>query len=71
MGRTMSPKQTANLLDPKITQPLSADEIHPSSYGSPKSKNPFNEKFSKTETEAMAHIVKQRQLDKQGLQQPP
>jgi hypothetical protein len=39
------------------------EEIHPSSYGSPKpTKNPFNEKFSKTDTEAMAQLVRGKQL---------
>ncbi len=63
----MSPKQTAQLLDPKPQATIATDDINPSSYGSPKSKNPFNEKFSKTDTEAMAQIVKQKQLEKQVL----
>ena len=50
----MSPKQTANLLETKITQPIGAEDIQPGQYGSPKSKNPYNDKFSKTDTESMA-----------------
>lgn len=72
MGRTLSPKQTVSLLlDPK---PLlkTNDELNPSSFGSPKSKGSqqqstasgFIDKFSKTDSEAMAKLVKQRLQDK-------
>jgi hypothetical protein len=46
------------LLDPKPI--LTTDEINPSSYGSPRSKsnNPYIDKFSKTDSDAMAKIVK-------------
>ncbi len=54
MGRTLSPKQSALLLDPKPTEKLQADQIDPSSYGSPRSKNSFVDKFAKTDTQAMA-----------------
>ena len=43
-----------------------SDQIDPSSYGSPRSKNAFVDKFAKTDTQAMAQMVKQRQLDKLG-----
>jgi hypothetical protein len=56
MGRTLSPKQTALLLEPKPT--LQTDPIDPSSYGSPKSKGSFMDKFAKTDAEAMAKLVK-------------
>ena len=67
MGRTLSPKQTALLLEPKPI--LSTDDINPSSYGSPRSKNSqqtqgYMDKFAKTDAEAMAKIVKQKQLEK-------
>jgi len=73
MGRTLSPKQTALLLDPKpMATVLSTDDIPSSSYGSPRSKNSsasYMDKFAKTDAEAMAKIVKQRQLEKnQGPQ---
>ena len=63
MGRTLSPKQTALLLDPKPVEQISgrADQIDPASYGSPRSKNAFIDKFAKTDSQAMAQVVKQRQ----------
>lgn len=63
MGRTLSPKQTALLLDPKPVEQVSgrADQIDPSSYGSPRSKNAFIDKFAKTDSQAMSQLVKQRQ----------
>jgi len=59
MGRTLSPKQTALLLDPKPSL-LQTDEINPASYGSPKSKGApgYMDKFSKTDATAMAQIAK-------------
>jgi len=56
MGRTLSPKQTALLLDPKPVEQISgrADQIDPASYGSPRSKNAFVDKFAKTDSQAMA-----------------
>ncbi len=62
MGRTLSPKQTALLLEPKPVAIIGngSDEINPSSYGSPKSKGSYMDKFSKTDSEAMAKLVKQR-----------
>ncbi len=65
MGRTLSPKQTALLLEPKPMEiAKGSEQIDPSSYGSPRSKNAFVDKFAKTDTQAMAQMVKQRQLDK-------
>jgi len=64
MGRTLSPKQTALLLEPKPI--LGTDDINPSSYGSPRSKNSsqatqgYMDKFAKTDAEAMAKLVKQK-----------
>lgn len=69
MGRTLSPKQTALLLDPKPIEPAKQEDI---SYGSPRSKSSFMDKFAKTDSQAMAQLVKQKQLEKmQGAQQPP
>jgi hypothetical protein len=66
MGRTLSPKQTALLLEPKPT--LSSDDlINPSSYGSPRSKNSqggYMDKFAKTDANEMAKLVKQKALEK-------
>lgn len=63
MGRTLSPKQTALLLEPKPMVISPTDEINPQSYGSPKSKSggSYMDKFAKTDTEAMAKLVKQKQ----------
>ena len=63
MGRTLSPKQTALLLDPKPVEQITGknDQIDPASYGSPRSKNAFIDKFAKTDSQAMAQVVKQRQ----------
>lgn len=63
MGRTLSPKQTALLLEPPKSSngPLSQEDVNPTSYGSPRSKNlSYMDKFSKTDTDAMAKLVKQR-----------
>jgi hypothetical protein len=54
MGRTLSPKQTALLLEPKPVEIGKGDPIDPSSYGSPRSKNAFVDKFAKTDNTAMA-----------------
>lgn len=63
MGRTLSPKQTALLLEPKQVEIIGkgTDNINPDSYGSPKSKgSSYMDKFSKTDSDAMAKLVKQR-----------
>jgi hypothetical protein len=48
------------LLEPKPTGILPTEDINPASYGSPKSKGAtsYMDKFSKTDTEAMAKLVK-------------
>lgn len=60
MGRTLSPKQTSMLLEQKPAGLLSTEDIPAQSFGSPKSKTGlgYMEKFSKTDTEAMAKLVK-------------
>ena len=67
MGRTLSPKQTSLLLEPKPVGILSTEDINPASYGSPRTKNSsgsYMDKFSKTDTEAMAKLVKSKQFEK-------
>ena len=43
-----------------MDQMKNGDAIDPSSYGSPRSKNAFVDKFSKTDTQAMAQLVKSK-----------
>lgn len=71
MGKTINPKHSPHLIDMKVMQQPSAyEEINPSSYGSPKAKNPYNDRFSKTDAEAMAQIVKQKQFEQLLPSQP-
>ena len=61
----MSPKQTA-LLETR-PQTLHVDDLLPDSYGSPNGKNNFD-KYSKTDSEAMANIVKNHPINRTRIQ---